>query len=74
MPVLINKRTFLAFKIINTISLAVSVLALPYKYGIFFEAVKKKDSSFSKRSVATQLRSRVFLVSFHYNKHNTSRH
>ena len=59
-----GKRTVLALKVINTISLAVSVLALPYPYGIFFEAVKKKRTAHLARDL-WQLRSRTHLVSFH---------
>ena len=37
----IGKGTFLAFKVIKTISFAVSVLALPFRYGITLGSEKK---------------------------------
>ena len=46
-PVSIGKRTVLAFKVMNTIFLAVSVLALPYHYGITFGAVETKKQFIS---------------------------
>ena len=69
MPVLIGKRTVLALKVMNTIFLAVSVLALPYPYGITFGAVKKKREAHLVRDLCHfRLRDIFSLVFFAFKK------
>ena len=57
---LIIKRTLLAFKTMNAISPAVSVLALPYRYGITLGAVKKGTAHLAVE--LCQFRSRAILM------------
>jgi len=65
-PVLIGKRTLLALKVMNTIFFAVSVLALPYPYGITFGAVKKEREAHLARDLCHFRLRDTFSLEFYF--------